>query len=135
MLRKYLALFLFTTLVCPAFATVPPTVTIVKFGANNQLVVNTATGLFSVKYCAKMVVTDAVAAYAVGDDKYGTNSYIKRTIHLENDSDKLGMGKLLTLTSTKAGIPTMIQRFYCYRDKNFIVTELEIQGEALKSNY
>jgi alpha-galactosidase len=135
MLRKYIALFLFSILVCPAVGAAQSKIIVVKFGISNQLVVNTATGLFSVKYGAKVIVADAAAAYAVGNDKYGTNNYIQRTIQLENKKDKIGAGKLLTLTSTKKGIPVMVQRFYCYRDKNFIVTELEIQGEALKSNY
>jgi alpha-galactosidase len=135
MLRKYIAPFLFAILVCPVLGVAQPKLVAAKFGVNNQLIVNTATGLFSIKYGTKAIVSDASAAYAVGNDKYGTNSYSKRAVQLENKSDKIGAGTLLTLTSTKPGIPTMIQRFYCYSDKSYIVTELEIQGEALKSNY
>jgi alpha-galactosidase len=135
MFRKYLVLFCLILTSCYVFGTGNPAETIVSFGAKNQLVINKTTGLFSVKYNGKLIVTNASAAFASGIDIYQTNSYTNHAVKVMNINGKLGAGKLLMLTSTKAGLPVMVQRFYCYRNKSFIITELEIQGDDLKSNY
>jgi alpha-galactosidase len=133
MLRRYVTLFFF--LLAFKLSAAPVTPVIVKFGGNNQLIVNKMTGLYSLKYGSKIVIADASAIYTAAGLKYKTSDYKARTITIENLSDKIGIGKILTLTSVKAGIPKMVQRFYCYTIKGYIVTQLEIQGDNLKSNY
>ncbi len=135
MIRKCAVLFICLLAVGKISVSQPGQSTVVKFGANNQIVVNSLTGLYTVKYSSKAIITDATATYSVGTEKYNTADYVKRTVKLENLKDKIGSGQLLTLTSIKVGLPTMVQRFFCYRDKRYIVTELEIQGNQLKSNY
>ncbi|GAA4089540.1 alpha-galactosidase [Mucilaginibacter panaciglaebae] len=108
---------------------------IVPFGKNNQLIINSHTGTFSIKYNGKLILVNATAAYTNGNDKYQTGDYIKRTVSIQPINDKLGSGKLLTVTSSRPGVPVMKQLFYCYTNKDFIVTELEIDGHSLSSNY
>ncbi|HWZ34756.1 MAG TPA: hypothetical protein VNW51_01280, partial [Mucilaginibacter sp.] len=107
----------------------------VPFGKNNQLIVDTHTGTFSVKYNGKLILMNATAAFVNGSDKYQTTDFTKRTVALQAINDKLGAGKLLTITSTKPDAPVMKQLFYCYLNKEFIVTQLEIDGHELSSNY
>lgn len=107
----------------------------IPFGKNNLLVVDSHTGTFSIRYNGKLILVKAMAAYTNGDNKYQTSDYIKRTLSIKSINDQLGSGKLLTLTSIKSGVPVMKQLFYCYANKNFIITELEIAGRNLSSNY
>jgi alpha-galactosidase len=125
--------FLFTT--CYSFGITKNKQQVVPFGKNDQLIVDVNTGLFSVKYNSKVVVTNASAAFTASDSKYQTQDYQKRSIRVESIHDKIGAGKLLTLTSIKAGAPIMVQRFYCYPSKEFVITEVEINGHDLRSNY
>jgi alpha-galactosidase len=108
---------------------------IVSFGRYNQLMVDVNSGLVTVKYGEKVIITNAAASFLSGKDKYQTSDYKKRTVKIENIQDKIGVGKLVSLTSTATGLPVMIQRFYCYANKDFIITELEIDGHDLRSNY
>lgn len=108
---------------------------IVPFGKNNQLIVDTHTGAFSVKYFGKLVLANATAAFVNKGESYKTADYSKRTIKIQAINDKLGAGKLLTITSIKANAPVMKQLFYCYLNRDFIITELEIDGHDLSSNY
>ncbi|HEY9535277.1 MAG TPA: alpha-galactosidase, partial [Mucilaginibacter sp.] len=108
---------------------------IVPFGKNNQLIVDSRTGTFSIKYNGRLILVNATAAFTNGNDKYQTGDYGKRTVSVQSINNQLGRGKLLTITSTKPGAPVMKQLFYCYTKKDFIVTELEIDGHNLHSNY
>ncbi|MFD2871520.1 alpha-galactosidase [Mucilaginibacter ximonensis] len=126
---------LVTGLIISSFALAAGRQQIVPFGENNQLIVDTHTGAFSIKYNGKLILKDATAAFVNNSDKYQSADYIKRTISVKAINDKLGAGKLLTLTSVKAGAPVMKQLFYCYLNRDFVITELEIDGAHLSSNY
>ncbi|WP_214070711.1 alpha-galactosidase [Mucilaginibacter sp. dw_454] len=108
---------------------------IVPFGKNNQLIVNANTGTFTVKYNGKLILVNAAAAYANGNDQYQTKDYVKHTVTIQPLRDLLGSGKLLIIRSTRQNAPVMKQLFYCYTNRDFVVTELEIDGHDLSSNY
>jgi alpha-galactosidase len=108
---------------------------IVPFGKTNQLIIDSNTGLFSVKYNGKIIVVNASASFLIGDNKYQTIDFKNRTIKIESIKDKIGTGEVVSLTSIATGLPAMVQRFYCYANKDFIITELEIDGHDLRSNY
>lgn len=132
MLRiKFLLVFLLGSVFCMAAGNQQ----IVPFGKNNQLIVDSRTGTFSIKYNGRLILVNATAAFTNGNDKYQTGDYGKRTVSVQSINNQLGRGKLLTFTSTKPGAPVMKQLFYCYTKKDFIVTELEIDGHNLHSNY
>jgi alpha-galactosidase len=135
MLRVNIAFVFLLTLTCQSFGAIKNKQQVVPFGKNDQLIVNTNTGLFSLKHNGKLVVTNASAEFTTSDSKYQTKDYEKRSVKIEAIHDKIGRGKLLILTSLKAGAPVMIQRFYCYPSKEFVITEVEINGHDLSSNY
>ena len=108
---------------------------IIPFGKNNQLIVNTHTGTFSIKYSGKLILVNATAAFVNGSNNYQTADFTKRSVAVQAINDKLGAGKLLTITSTKPDAPIMKQLFYCYLNRDFIITQLEIDGHNLNSNY
>jgi alpha-galactosidase len=135
MLKIKIAVVLVITAFCHAFSVPVTKQQIVPFGKNNQLIVDANTGLYSIKYNSKSIISNTSAGFASGDHKFQTNDYSKRTIKVESIHDKLGAGKLLTIKSVKADAPVMVQRFYCYPNKEFIITELEIDGNNQRSNY
>jgi alpha-galactosidase len=107
----------------------------IPFGANNQLIIDSSTGNFSVKYSGKIIVDNASAAFTTSEGKFQTVDYEERSVTIKYINDKIGAGKLVTITSVKTGAPVMKQLFYCYLTKDFIITQLEIDGHALSSNY
>jgi alpha-galactosidase len=135
MLRIKIAIILVITSVCNVFSTPVAKQQIVPFGKNDQLIVDAGTGLYSIKYNGKLVINNTSAAFALGNDKFQTSDYARRAIKIVIIHDKIGSGKLLTITSIKDNAPVMIQRFYCYPNKEFVISELEIDGHDLRSNY
>lgn len=125
----------FAFVLMSAFCVAAGSQQIIPFGKNNQLIVDAHTGTISIKYNGKLILVNATAAFTNGNDKYQTQDYTKRTIALQAINDKLGPGKLLTITSTKPDAPIMKQLFYCYLNKDYIITELDIDGHGLSSNY
>ncbi|MES2378148.1 MAG: alpha-galactosidase [Bacteroidota bacterium] len=135
MLRVNAVIAFLFILTCESFGAVKENQRITPFGKTNQLIVDVNTGLFTVKYAGKIIVADASASFLSGDNKYQTIDFKKRTIKIESIKDKIGAGKVVSLISTASGLPIMVQRFYCYTNKDFIITELEIDGHDLRSNY
>lgn len=127
--------FIFAFVLVSAFCLASGTQQVIPFGKNNQLILDAHTGTFSIKYNGKLILTNATAAFVNGDNKYQTADYTKRNITVQAINDRIGPGKLVTITSTKPDAPVMKQLFYCYVNKDFIVTELEIDGHELSSNY
>lgn len=127
--------FFIASMLMSAFCMAADSKQIIPFGKNNQLIVDTHTGTFSVKYNGKLILVNATAAFANGSDKYQTTDFTRRSVNVHAINDKVGAGKLLTITSTKYDAPVMKQLFYCYLNKEFIVTQLEIDGHNLSSNY
>ena len=135
MLRINIAIILLFSVIFRASGTVITKQQELPFGKSNQLIVDANTGLISIKYNGKFIISNASAAFTLGDTKYQSSDFKKHTIKTEVVHDKIGTGKVLILTSTKADAPIMIQRFYCYPNKEFVITELEIDGHDLSSNY
>ncbi|MGF7078380.1 alpha-galactosidase [Mucilaginibacter sp. UYCu711] len=135
MLRVNVVIAFFLILTCESFGAIKNQQYIVPFGKKNQLIIDVNTGLYTVKYSGKITVANASASFLVGNNKYQTADFKKRIVKIESIQDKMGAGKLVSLISTAVDLPVTIQRFYCYANKDFIITELEIDGHALSSNY
>lgn len=134
MLRVNVLIFFFI-LTFESFGAIKPKRQLFPFGKTNQLIIDANTGLFSVKYNGKNIIDNASASFLVKKNKYQTADFKNRTIKIGNIKDKVGSGKLVSLISITTGLPVMIQRFYCYPNKDFIILELEIDGHSLSSNY
>jgi alpha-galactosidase len=135
MLRVNVIIAFLFILTCESFGAIKNKPQVVSFGKTNQLMIDVNTGLFNVKYAGKVIIANASASFLSGKDKYQTGDFKKRVLKIENINDKIGAGKLVSLTSITTGMPVMVQRFYCYANKDFIITELEIDGHDLRSNY
>lgn len=135
MLRINILVVFLLILTFKSFGAIKTDQQLIPFGKANQLIIDVKTGLFSLKYSGKTIVANASASFLVGGDKYQTVDFKKRALKIENINDRIGTCKLVSLTSSSPDLPVMVQRFYCYTSKNFIITELEIDGHGLRSNY
>jgi len=128
-----LSLSLFLS-IATAIATVAENKTI-PFGKGNELVIDQKSGLFSIKYHGKTIVSNAFSSFSANNAMYQSKDYTSYQIILKAISDSIGTGTKVTLTAKAVGKPTVLQYFYCYPDQEFFVTQLEIEGDALNSNY
>ncbi|MDN3598050.1 alpha-amylase family protein [Mucilaginibacter myungsuensis] len=108
---------------------------VLPFGNNEALVINIAKGTYSIRCKNNLIINGTTAAFSSNGKNYQTNYYAKHSLVTSAVTDKLGKGKHYTLISEAADKPTMLQHFYCYPNRDFVVTALEIQGESLSSNY
>jgi len=107
---------------------------IAPFGANNQLIIDVKAGLYSIRYKNKIIIDSARANFNSNKQSYQTGSYQKRRLVIADIKDKFGAGKRYTLISEKLGAPTLLQNFYCYPNRDFVVADMEIKGTDLSSN-
>lgn len=112
-----------------------PTHQVVKFGKQNELVINLTNGLFTIKNKGIEIVTEASASFLSNGKKYGSDDYHKRKLVKSKKKDKLGQSTIYTLFSDEKDMPAMRQHFICYPDQEFILVQLEIEGNDLSSNY
>ncbi|GAA4787132.1 alpha-galactosidase [Olivibacter ginsenosidimutans] len=108
----------------------------ILFGKHNELIIDGQSGLFSIKHQQKIIIDHAYASFSTNQTLFTTGTYSSHQIKTEKINDRL-LGKAIkvTLISTAAGKPTMRQLFYCYENQEFLITELEISGAALRTNY
>lgn len=112
-----------------------PSQQIIKFGKQNELVINLNNGLFSMKVKGIEVVSEAAASFSSNGQKYSSKDYQKRKLLTNKKQDKLGQTTIYTLLSESRDVPTMRQYFTCYPDQEFILIQLEIEGQGITSNY
>ncbi len=64
------------------------------------------------------------------------HSYSKREWHEQPVSDRHGNGKMYEIKHSGKGLPDMLQRFYLYPSRSYLLTEIEIKSDtAIASNY
>ena len=66
-----------------------------------------------------------------------TRDYKKSSSKVTAISDAFGQGSLLQVTYTDSNLPTLVQSFYIYPEKDYLLTEFTLQGGAadVESNY
>src|SRR5436190_1163195 len=110
MLRVNAAIAVLFILTSACFGAIKNSPQIIPFGKTSQLIVDVNTGLFTLKYEGKVIVANVSAAFLSGHTRYQTADFKKRTIKIEDIKDKIGTGRLVSLISTTAGMPGMVQR-------------------------
>lgn len=84
------------------------------------------------------LLSDAVyASYKLGDKLVTTRDYKKSSSKTIEINDAFGQGSLLQVTYTDANLPTIIQSFYLYPEKDYLLTEFSLEGgdTGVESNY
>jgi alpha-galactosidase len=76
------------------------------------------------------------ASYKLGDKMVTTNDYSKKTIKQKSISDKFGRGSIYIITYTEKELPTLVQSFYIYPGKDYILTEFTLESKTeFSTNY
>lgn len=77
------------------------------------------------------------ASYKLGDKLVTTRDYQKSRAKLTPVNDAFGQGSLLQVTYTDSNLPTLVQSFYIYPEKDYLLTEFTLQGgdADIESNY
>lgn len=84
------------------------------------------------------LLSDAVyASYKLGDKLVTTRDYKKSSSKTIEINDAFGQGSLLQVTYTDANLPTLVQSFYLYPEKDYLLTEFTLEGgdAGVESNY
>lgn len=84
------------------------------------------------------LLSDGVyASYKLGNKLVTTRDYKKSSSKVTAISDAFGQGSLLQVTYTDSNLPTLVQSFYIYPEKDYLLTEFTLQGGAadVESNY
>lgn len=135
MKKNHIVLFLLFITSLPIFASKPVTDKIISFGNGSELIIDTKTGLFSIKNKGEIILSHANGAYKLNHRTYESKDYQVRTISQVKVNDNFGEGQKYTLTSKAKGLPEMQQHFISYKGKPYLVFQLTIKGKKLKSNY
>lgn len=84
------------------------------------------------------LLSDGVyASYKLGDKLVTTRDYRSSRSKATAISDAFGEGSLLQVTYTDSNLPTLVQSFYIYPEKDYLLTEFTLQGgnADVESNY
>lgn len=85
---------------------------------------------------AQLVFNNIYASYRLGDKLITTKDYADNTVKVNDISDKFGKASVLQITYSDNDLPTLVQSFYIYPDKDYILTEFTLESSAdISSNY
>ena len=85
---------------------------------------------------AKAVFNNIYASYKLGDRLITTKDYSDNTVEVSDFSDKFGKASVLRVTYTDANLPTLVQSFYMYPDKDYLLTEFSLESAGdISSDY
>ena len=107
----------------------------IRYGANNKVSYNLNNGNLNVYVNNKAVFINIYSAVKFNEDSVSSRSYTERKYSVHQISDGFGKGQKHIITLTGRGLPQMRQIFYTYRDRQFFLTETELNGQKLKSNF
>jgi len=84
----------------------------------------------------KPVFNNIYASYKLGDKLITTKDYDKNSVKVNNLSDKFGKSSVLQITYSDKDLPTLVQSFYIYPDKDYILTEFTLESsDDISSDY
>lgn len=106
-----------------------------SFGKANELTYDLQSGRYSVRYGDFPVISDAAAAVVINGTTYGSGDAVERTFSQASFSDAEGSGVKYTVVWQLNGGLKIKQHFYCYTNREFLMTELEIAGKQISANY
>ncbi|MEA4918430.1 alpha-galactosidase [Proteiniphilum sp.] len=84
----------------------------------------------------RLIYNDLYASYKLADTLISTKNYNPAKIKIKRVSDHLGQGILYELTYSKKGFPDLIQSFYLYLNRDYVLTEFELRdADGVETNY
>lgn len=104
----------------------------IPFGANNKIIVNLASGTYSVVLDRKEAIKNAYAT-CKSEEVYDSRNYKTHTYTSNPISNVFGKGTLYTITHN--GTHSLQQLFYVFPRKNYFLTELKLQETKATCNY
>jgi len=103
--------------------------------ANGRVVYNLKTGMYNVYSHDKLIFSNIVATCKVNGKILSSADFPERKYNQISISDKFGSGSKHTVTLKGNGGVEMKQVFYIYNNRPYFITQLELTGGYLKSNY
>ncbi|WP_080903591.1 alpha-galactosidase [Parabacteroides sp. Marseille-P3160] len=84
----------------------------------------------------KRIYENVYASYKLSGKLITTRDYTNKEVERETVEDLFGKGSVLRLTFKGAGLPTLIQSFYVYPGKDYILTDFTLEDQMeISSNY
>ncbi len=97
---------------------------------------NQATQGVDIEKGTRLIYGNVYAAYKQAGKLITTRDYANRSVTLEAVSDAFGPGAALRITYTQKGLPTLVQSFYAYSGKDYILTDFTLAADTeVASNY
>jgi alpha-galactosidase len=91
----------------------------------------------SLKKNSEIICRDLYASYILDGRTITTKDYSDVRIEENDIRDGFGKGKVFSMICREAGLPALTRFFYLYEDKDYILTEFLIDGDAeiVSTNY
>lgn len=84
----------------------------------------------------KLLYDNLYASYKLNDKLISTRDYEKYKCNSESIEDGLGKGVVYRVTYQKKELPKLVQSFYVYEGKDFVLTDFYLEGKSnISSNY
>ena len=123
------------TILLPVFARSNAGLLHIRFGKTGVIVYNLKTGLMNVYQNNTAVFSNVFAEAKVDDKLISSKDYKSRTYIRTGISDGFGKGERYTIKLTGGNLLEMDLVFYTYANREYFLTETEIKGQNLESNY
>ncbi|KGO85295.1 alpha-galactosidase [Flavobacterium rivuli WB 3.3-2 = DSM 21788] len=107
------------------------------FGKKGVITYNSKKHTISVTDCGKALFSDAVGVVISNGTTLSVSDYPAPAFAKTDFNDAIGKGTKYTLTYTAAAKPQLTHTFYTYKDKQYFITQLEIdgKGQEVVTNY
>lgn len=86
---------------------------------------------------SKHLVEGLYASFKLGDKLISSKDYAKSAYKTNTVSDGFGQGSVFQITYTSDSLPRLVQTFYVYNDKDYILTDIQLEDAVkdVSSNY
>ena len=89
-----------------------------------------------IKKGSKLIYDNVYASYTLSGQTVSTREYTNRSISTEKIKDNFGTGYRYEVTYTENDLPTLIQSFYLYPEKDYVLTDFTLESATeIASNY
>lgn len=96
---------------------------------------NKEAGDVNLDYKSKKICNGIYASYRWGDKEVTTRDYARHKVSIDKVSDVFGKGRIYKVEHTDKKLPKLVQYFYFYPDKEYVMTDFTIEGkEEISSN-
>lgn len=105
------------------------------FGSGGQITYDATAGTATVVVNAAEIITDAYAVVKNSGVTLNSKDYSNRSVTITAINDAFGTGQKMTVTLTGSSLPDMTQAFYAYEGRDYFITEVIVEDDAVSSNY